>query len=64
MTLKGLDQLFARRQDAIANARQRRWIARSWQDRGNVERQSFAPLGTPDLTQAIEQIDLDQAHRP
>jgi hypothetical protein len=48
MILRALDQLFARRQDAIAEARQRRLITRSWQDQGNLERQSFASQVAPD----------------
>jgi hypothetical protein len=57
MILRALDQLFARRQDAIAEARQRRLIKRSWQDQGNLERQSFASQAAPDLDQSIESLE-------
>ena len=61
--VRGLHQLFRRRQEAIAEARRQRSIASYWQQQKNLERQSFGPEAASDVDQAIKQIDPAQAHR-
>ena len=61
--VRGLHQLFLRRQEAIAEARRRRSIGSYWQQQQNLERQSFGSQAAPDVDQAIKQIDPEQANR-
>lgn len=61
--VRGLHQLFVRRQEAIAEARRRRSIARFWQQQENLERQSLRSEAPLDGDRAIKQIGPDQARR-